>query len=68
MGIQFRRDSTQKLQQTQDWTQDVSMAEEVGAGAIQAPLSAPLPDPDSTRRADSLRKLDSAAMAAKRKS
>jgi hypothetical protein len=65
MGIQFRADSTQKLQQTQDWTQDISAAEEVGAGAIQAPLSAPLPNPDSARRADSIRKLDSTAMAAK---
>lgn len=67
MGIQFRRDSTLPLQQTQDWTQDVSAAEEIGAGAIRAPVSSPLPDPDSTKRADSLRKIDSLAMAAKRK-
>ncbi len=67
MGIQFRTDSTQKLQQTQDWTQDVSSAEEIGAGAISAPLSAPLPDPDSTARAEKIRKADSVAMAARRK-
>lgn len=37
MGIQFRRDSTEALQRTQDWTQDVLRAEEVGG--IEAPRS-----------------------------
>lgn len=67
MGIQFRRDSTQKLQRTQDFTQDVSPASEVGGGNIEAPMSAPLPNPDSAKRADSLRKIDSAAFAKKSK-
>jgi hypothetical protein len=67
MGVQFRRDSTQKLQQTQDFTQDVSASAEVGTGSIQAPMSAPLPNPDSARRADSVKKLDSIAFAKKQK-
>jgi hypothetical protein len=28
MGLQFRRDSTQKLQRTNDWMQDVGQATE----------------------------------------
>ena len=67
MGVQFRADSTKKLQQTVDWTQDIRAAEEVGVGAIQAPVSAPLPNPDSAKRADSLHRIDSTAMAAKLK-
>ena len=30
MGLQFRRDSTQPLQRTQDWTQDIVKADEPG--------------------------------------
>ncbi|MDQ6613000.1 MAG: hypothetical protein M3Y64_11240 [Gemmatimonadota bacterium] len=65
MGIQFRRDSTQKLQQTTDWTQDVLTADE--PGGIETPLSNRLPDPDSARKAEAQRKADSTAIAARRK-
>jgi hypothetical protein len=30
MGLQFRRDSTKALQRTEDWTQDIMMADEPG--------------------------------------
>jgi hypothetical protein len=38
MGIQFRRDSTQRLQRTNDWMQDVLAATEPGT---EAPTSSP---------------------------
>jgi hypothetical protein len=38
MGIQFRRDSTQRLQRTNDWMQDVLGATEPGAD-VQTPTS-----------------------------
>ena len=65
MALQFRRDSTQMLQKTQDWTQDVMSANE--PGGIETPVSNRLPDPDSARRADAVRKADSIAMAARKK-
>lgn len=65
MGIQFRRDSTQKLQQTADWTQDVLTADE--PGGIETPVSNRLPDPDSARKAEAQRKADSIAIAARKK-
>jgi hypothetical protein len=37
MGIQFRRDSTQRLQRTNDWMQDVMQATEPGQDAKAAP-------------------------------
>ncbi len=56
MAVQFRRDSTQILQKTQDWTQDILSADE--PGNIQTPTStrvtdtakAPAVAPDSTRK------------------
>lgn len=36
MGIQFRRDSTQRLQRTNDWMQDVLQATEPGKDAVPA--------------------------------
>lgn len=39
MGIQFRRDSTQRLQRTNDWMQDVLAATEPGAD-VETPTSA----------------------------
>lgn len=59
MAIQFRRDSTQDLQKTQDWTQDIRVADEPGMNIrtpIQAPerdsakKTAPAPAGDSTRK------------------
>jgi len=41
MAIQFRRDSTQVLQKTQDWTQDVLAAEEPGDFTPPASTRAP---------------------------
>ena len=35
MGVQFRRDSTQKLQRTNDWTQEVLQATEPGQDAAK---------------------------------
>lgn len=52
MAIQFRRDSTQKLQKTEDWTQDVLVGAE--PGDIQTPSSVRI-NADSVKRADSLR-------------
>jgi hypothetical protein len=36
MGVQFRRDSTQKLQRTNDWMQDVMQATEPGQDAAKS--------------------------------
>jgi hypothetical protein len=36
MGVQFRRDSTQKLQRTNDWMQEVRPATEPGQDAAKA--------------------------------
>jgi len=56
MAIQFRRDSTQPLQKTQDWTQDIHAAEEPGMN-IETPVSTRVRDsatntqtPDSSRK------------------
>jgi hypothetical protein len=48
MAIQFRRDSTQILQKTQDWTQDILSADE--PGNFQTPQSTRVP---ATSPADS---------------
>jgi hypothetical protein len=55
MALQFRRDSTQILQKTQDWTQDILSADE--PGNIQTPTSTRVTDtakapavPDTTRK------------------
>lgn len=53
MAVQFRRDSTQKLQKTEDWTQDVLTGDE--PGGIQTPTSTRV-DADSVKKADSARK------------
>ncbi|MBL0172694.1 MAG: hypothetical protein IPP90_18695 [Gemmatimonadaceae bacterium] len=45
MALEFRRDSTQKLQRTEDWTQDILSANE--PGDFTPPSSRP---PDTTRR------------------
>ena len=51
MGIQFRRDSTQVLERTQDWMQDVRSGDEPGEYTL--PSVSPVPTdsakPDSTR-------------------
>lgn len=60
MAVQFRRDSTQKLQATADWTQDVQVSLE--PGEIQTPSSDRI-DRDSVKRADSLSAADSARKA-----
>ncbi|MEO8000135.1 MAG: hypothetical protein ABI852_21980 [Gemmatimonadaceae bacterium] len=52
MAVQFRRDSTQKLQATPDWTQDVQPGFE--PGDIQTPTSNRL-NADSVKKADSAR-------------
>jgi hypothetical protein len=36
MGVQFRRDSTQVLERTEDWTQDVRTGEEPGEYSLPA--------------------------------
>ena len=36
MGVQFRRDSTQKLQRTNDWYQEVLAATEPGQDTAKA--------------------------------
>lgn len=50
MAIQFRRDSAQKLQKTQDWTQDVLSADEPGdfttPQSTRVPAAPPPPAPD----------------------
>lgn len=43
MAIQFRRDSTQILQKTKDWTQDILSADE--PGDFTTPQSTRLPEP-----------------------
>jgi hypothetical protein len=54
MAIQFRRDSTQILQKTQDWTQDILTANE--PGDFTTPQSSRVPDtmakapPDTAKR------------------
>ena len=62
MSIQFRRDSTQALQRTQDWTQDIRAADEPGdfttpQSAVPGTLTLRRDStrPDSTRR-DSIRR------------
>ncbi|GAB1341066.1 hypothetical protein MASR1M101_01930 [Gemmatimonas sp.] len=56
MAIQFRRDSTQELQKTQDWTQDILSADEPGIN-IRTPISTRVKDsatspaaPDTSRK------------------
>ena len=44
MALEFRRDSTQTLQRTQDWTQDILMASEPGETLPSARV------PDTTKR------------------
>jgi HAMP domain-containing protein len=56
VAIQFRRDSTQPLQKTEQWTQDVLTGDPIGT--IETPKSNRL-DPDSVRRADSTARADS---------
>jgi hypothetical protein len=43
MAIQFRRDSNQVLQKTQDWTQDILNSDEPGMN-IRTPVSTPVRD------------------------
>jgi len=50
MAIQFRRDSTQVLQKTQDWTQDILSADE--PGDFTTPQSTRLPEPPPGASAD----------------
>ncbi len=57
MAIQFRRDSTQPLQKTEDWTQDVLAGAPIGSG-IETPVGDRL-DADSVRKADSTTRADS---------
>lgn len=51
MAIQFRRDSTQILQKTQDWTQDILAADEPGdfstPQSTRQPAASSSPTPDS---------------------
>lgn len=56
MGIQFRRDSTQVLERTHDWMQDIRSADEPGEYTLpqSAPYEAPSTSGDSVRR-DSVR-------------
>lgn len=51
MGIQFRRDSTQLLERTHDWMQDVRSADEPGEYTLpsSAPYEAPTVSGDSVR-------------------
>ncbi len=48
MGVQFRRDSTQVLERTEDWTQDVRTAEEPGEYTLPSSAIPVAPRPDST--------------------
>lgn len=56
MAIQFRRDSTQILQKTTDWTQDILSADEPGniqtpsSTRIQDTATAPAVTPDSSKK------------------
>ena len=45
MALEFRRDSTQKLQKTEDWTQDIMPGDEPGENTMPLP---PRP-PDTTK-------------------
>lgn len=58
MAIQFRRDSTQALQKTEDWTQDILAASE--PGDFTTPRSSPTRDtvlpPDTARRDSTARR------------
>jgi hypothetical protein len=45
MALEFRRDSTQKLQRTEDWTQDILSGDEPGVNVM--PLA---PKTDTTKR------------------
>lgn len=65
MAIQFRRDSTQTLQKTEDWTQDVLAGAPIGD--IQTPSSERI-DADSVQRADSVKRADSTRKADSAKS
>ena len=54
MAIQFRRDSTEPLQKTQDWTQDIAKASEPGDFSTPTTsrhdtLASPPPARDTTR-------------------
>ncbi len=49
MSMQFRRDSTKALQRTEDWTQDILMADE--PGNIQTPQSSRAPEAPPARTA-----------------
>lgn len=53
VAIQFRRDSTQALQKTEQWTQDVLTGAPIGSG-IETPMSDRM-NADSVRKADSTR-------------
>ena len=56
MGLQFRTDSLQPLQRTQDWTQGIVAAAEPGASGSQSPQR--VPDSTSRRPVDTTRKPD----------
>ncbi len=47
MGVQFRRDSTQVLERTEDWTQDVRAGEEPGEYTLPSTGTPAAPRPDS---------------------
>jgi hypothetical protein len=49
MGVQFRRDSTQVLERTEDWTQDVLTGDEPGEYTLPS-SQPPTPTVDSVRR------------------
>lgn len=49
MGVQFRRDSTQVLERTEDWTQDVLTGDEPGEYTLPSSQT-PTPLVDSVRR------------------
>ena len=53
VAIQFRRDSTQALQKTEQWTQDVLTGAPIGSG-IETPQSERI-NADSVKKADSMR-------------
>ncbi|MEQ1689976.1 MAG: hypothetical protein ABMA00_01725 [Gemmatimonas sp.] len=52
MALEFRRDSTQKLQRTEDWTQDILSGDEPGAAVAPAPRL-----PDSTAKDSTTKKV-----------
>lgn len=49
MGVQFRRDSTQVLERTEDWTQDVRTGDEPGEYSLPSSQT-PTPPVDTVRR------------------